>query len=87
MTSPITSPVYHRAVRFSPWSEAVVIPEVGKRPNGWYTKDDTNKFKRDVLTESRRMARLIAATPLEMISQTPLMNLLELSPFSVLISS
>ena len=69
MTSPITSPVYRRAVSFSPRSEAVVIPEVGKRPNGWYTKEDTNRFKRNLLTESRRMSRLVASTPLGMISQ------------------
>ena len=81
MTSPITSPVYRRAVRFSPWSEAVVIPEVGKRPNGWYTKEDTNRFKRNLLTESRRMSRLIASTPLGMISQDALDELVGIESF------
>ena len=75
MTSPVNSPGSSRAVRFSTWSEMASIPKVDKHSDVWYTKEDTNGFKRDLLIESRRMSRLLATTPLGMIPQDTLNEL------------
>eukprot|EP00579_Thalassiosira_antarctica_P023696 CAMPEP_0201985246 /NCGR_PEP_ID=MMETSP0904-20121228/86379_1 /ASSEMBLY_ACC=CAM_ASM_000553 /TAXON_ID=420261 /ORGANISM="Thalassiosira antarctica, Strain CCMP982" /LENGTH=137 /DNA_ID=CAMNT_0048538863 /DNA_START=180 /DNA_END=590 /DNA_ORIENTATION=+ len=69
-----------RAVRFSQFSEVVVFPHEIMDSNA-YSPADVRRFKQDLISDARVMARLLATSPAVMITEDDLLECIGIELF------
>ena len=82
MASTKTTHNASKKVSFSQFSNMVIIPNSGREaPERWYSHLDCNRFRQATLNDARRMSRLLATTPREMITQDELQECLGIETY------